>query len=118
MRIRKKLRPFKFFGFPTWIGMMCGLGLPLAGFVAYALRNTLSGVRLWIMIVVLVPVTIYGSEVIAWPMWITLNGGQTVEIARFAAILSLIFVLCAYYSMTTVYLKSRTLIVAQKPTTT
>jgi hypothetical protein len=101
--------PFKFFGFPAWIGMMSGFGLPLAGFGAYALSNALSGTRLWLAILVLTSVVIYGSELIAWPMWITLNGGQTVGVTSVMALLSLAFVLYGYYCMTQVYAKSRAL---------
>ena len=49
----------------------------------------------------------YGCEVIAWPMWITLNGAQSVEVTSVMAIVSLGFTLCAYYSMVEVYAKSR-----------
>jgi len=106
-------QPFVLFGFPVWIGMMCGLGLPLAGYLAYVLSGALSGIRLWVMIAILTPVTIYGCEVIAWPMWITLNGAQSVSVTSLMAVLSLAFTLSAYYCMTQVYAKSRT---AQSPT--
>ena len=101
-------QPFVLFGFPVWIGMMCGLGLPLAGYLAYVLSGALSGIRLWVMIAILTPVTIYGCEVIAWPMWITLNGAQSVSVTSLMAVLSLAFTLSAYYCMTQVYAKSRT----------
>jgi hypothetical protein len=107
--------PFTLFGYPLWIGMMCGLGLPLVGFVAYAMRNSMSAGRLWWMIVVLAPVTIYGCEVITWPMWITLNGGQTVAVAQAAALLSLVFTLCGYYAMTAIYQRMRTAFAAESP---
>lgn len=99
--------PFRVFGFPVWIGMMCGLGLPLAGMIAYAMSRAMSGIRLWLSIAILTPVVIYGCEVITWPMWITLNGGGSVTIAQFAAILSLVFVVCAYQAMIAIYAKSR-----------
>jgi hypothetical protein len=99
--------PLKLLGFPVWIGMMCGLGLPLAGYLCYVLSGALSGVRLWVMIAILTPVAIYGSEVITWPMWITLNGAQTVAVTTVMAVLSLGFTVAAYYCMTQVYAKSR-----------
>jgi hypothetical protein len=106
--------PFVFFGFPVWIGMLCGLGLPAAGYVAYVLSGALSGARLWVMIAILVPVTIYGSEVIAWPMWITLNGAASVSLTRMMALLSLAFTLSAFYCMTQVYAKSNAARAAQQ----
>jgi hypothetical protein len=100
-------QPFLLSGFPLWVGMLAGLGLPLAGYAAYGLRNVLAGARLWLMVVILIPVVIYGSEVIAWPMWITLNGGQGLVVTRLAALISLAFTLCAYYFMTLAYARSR-----------
>lgn len=100
-------QPFLISGWPLWIGMLAGLGIPLAGYAAYALRNAVEGALLYLLVVILIPVVIYGSELIAWPMWITLNGGKSVEIARFAAILSFLFTLGAYYAMTRVYARSQ-----------
>jgi hypothetical protein len=97
--------PFLISGFPLWVGMLAALGLPLAGYTAYVLRDVLAGARLWIMVVILLPVVVYGSEVIAWPMWITLNGGKTVGVARLAALISLVFTLCAYHFLTLTYAK-------------
>jgi hypothetical protein len=99
--------PFVLFGFPLWVGMLAGFGLNLAGYAAYVMRDVLSGVRLWLMIVVVMPVVIYGSEVIAWPMWITLNGGKTVGVTRVAALISLAFAVSAYHVLTLVYAKGR-----------
>lgn len=100
-------QPFLISGWPLWVGMLAGLGLPLAGYAAHALRNAMDGALLYLLIVILIPVVIYGSEVIAWPMWITLNGGKTVEFTSFAAILSLAFTIGAYYAMTRVYARSQ-----------
>jgi hypothetical protein len=100
-------QPFLLSGFPLWVGMLAGLGLPLAGYTAHALRGVLAGARLWLMVVILVPVVIYGSEVIAWPMWITLNGGQGLVVTRLAALVSLAFTISAYYFLTLTYAKSR-----------
>jgi hypothetical protein len=101
--------PFKLSGWPAWIGMLAGLGLPLAGYACYALRNAFSGIRLYLLIAILMPVVIYGSEEIAWPMWITLNGGKDLVVTRLMALLSLAFTLGAYHSMIMVYSKSRPL---------
>jgi hypothetical protein len=56
---------------------------------------------------VVTPAVIYGAEVQAWPMWITLNGGQTLAVTRLMAILSLGLCLVAYYGMVQIYAKSR-----------
>ncbi len=100
-------QPFVVAGYPVWIGMLAGLGIPLAGYAAFALRDVVSGGRLWWMQVVLMPVVIYGCEVIAWPMWDTLNGGQSVAVARLAALVSLAFTLSAYYFLTLAYAKAQ-----------
>lgn len=99
--------PFKFMGYPLWIGMMAGLGIPLAGFVAYGIARAMEGPRQWLTTAVLIPVTIYGSQVITWPMWITLNGGASLETTTGMAGLALVFVLIAYNAMIRVYLKGR-----------
>lgn len=99
--------PFKFNGYPLWIGMMAGLGLPFAAFVSYGIANVMEGPARWLTTAALIPVAIYGSEVITWPMWLSLNGGGTVEISRWMAALSLVFVLIAYNTMVEVYLKGR-----------
>lgn len=101
-------QPFVISGYPVWIGMMAGLGLPLAGYAAYRLRDVASGVRLWWMQVILMPVVIYGCEVITWPMWDTLNGGQTVGVASIAALASLGFTVCAYEFLVLAYGKAQT----------
>jgi len=101
-------QPFVISGYPVWIGMMAGLGLPLAGYAAYRLRDVASGVRLWWMQVILMPVVIYGCEVITWPMWDTLNGGQTVGVACIAALVSLGFTVCAYEFLVLAYGKAQT----------
>jgi hypothetical protein len=100
-------QPFVIFGYPLWVGMLAGLGLPLAGYAAYALRNLVSGPRLWLMQTILMPVVIYGCEVIAWPVWDALNGGQTVAVASVAAFVSLAFTVTAYYALTLAYAKAR-----------
>ena len=99
--------PFVISGFPVWVGMLAGLGFPLAGYAAYGLSKVLSGVRLWLMTVILLPVVEYGCEVIAWPMWITLNGGADLHVTRWMALLSLVFTLCAYYFLTLSYARER-----------
>lgn len=100
-------QPFVVSGYPLWIGMMAGLGLPLAGYAAYGLSQVLSGARLFWMQVIVMPVVVYGSEVMTWPMWDALNGGQTVAGTSVAALLSLVFCLCAYYFLTLAYAKLR-----------
>jgi hypothetical protein len=99
--------PFKFMGYPLWVGMMAGLGIPLAGYMASTLRGVMGGGRLGLMVAILMPVVIYGSEVITWPMWLALNGGASVETAQWMALLSLGFTLCAYHSLVAVYTKGR-----------
>jgi hypothetical protein len=99
--------PFKFMGYPLWIGMMAGLGIPLAGFAVQAVKQVMEGPSLWLTTAVLIPVAIYGSEVITWPMWITLNGGASLATTRWMAALSLAFVLVAYNAMVQVYTRGR-----------
>jgi hypothetical protein len=99
--------PFVVSGYPVWIGMMAGLGLPLAGYAAYKLREVATGARLWVMQAVLMPVVIYGCEVVTWPMWDALNGGQTVAVTRVAALVSLAFTLVAYSFLTLAYARQR-----------
>ena len=100
-------QPFLISGFPLWVGMLAGLGIPLAGYAAHALRDVLVGARLWLMVVILIPVVVYGSEVIAWPMWITLNGGQGLVVTHLAALVSLAFTASAYYFLTLRYAKAQ-----------
>jgi hypothetical protein len=99
--------PFVVSGYPVWIGMLAGLGLPLAGYVIYALRDILQGARLWVNVVILMPVVIYGSEVIAWPMWDALNGGKSLLFTHVAALVSLAFTLSAYSCLVLAYGKAR-----------
>jgi hypothetical protein len=96
-------QPFVVANWPVWVGMLAGLGYPLAGYAAYAMRDVMTGARLWLAQVVLMPVVIYGCEVIAWPMWDTLNGGQNLLVTRVAALVSLAFTATAYYVLILVY---------------
>jgi len=100
-------QPFVVANWPVWIGMLAPIGYGLAAYAAYAMSFALSGARLWLSQVILMPVMIYGAEVIAWPMWDTLNAGQSVSVTRWAAILSLAFTATAYYVFIAVYLKRR-----------
>jgi hypothetical protein len=100
-------QPFAVLGYPLWIGMLAGLGLPLAGYAAYALRNVATGARLWWMQVILMPVVIYGCEVIAWPMWDALNGGKSLAFTQAAALVSLVFTATAYYFLVLAYTKAQ-----------
>lgn len=88
--------PFIIANWPVWIGMLAGLGFPLAGYAANAMRDSMSGARLWLAQVILMPVVIYGCEVIAWPMWDTLNGGASLLTTHIAALVSLAFTATAY----------------------
>jgi hypothetical protein len=99
--------PFVFSGYPLWIGMMAGIGINLAGYVAYALSKAMDGIQLWVTTALLIPVAIYGSEVITWPMWITLNGGQPVSVTTWMAALSGIICVIAFHGLTRVYAKGR-----------
>jgi hypothetical protein len=99
--------PFVVSGYPVWIGMLAGLGLPLAGYAAYRLNEVVTDARRWFMLVVLMPVVIYGCEVIAWPMWDALNGGKSVAFTQIAALVSLGFTATAYYFLTLAYLKTQ-----------
>lgn len=96
-------QPFVVAAWPVWVGMLAGLGYALAGYAAFAMRKVMSGPGLWLAQVVLMPVVIYGCEVIAWPMWITLNGGQTLLVTHVAALVSLAFTAIAFHVLTVVY---------------
>jgi hypothetical protein len=100
-------QPFVVAHWPFWIGMLAPIGYALAAYAGYAMSFALSGVRLFLAQVIIMPVAIYGAEVIAWPMWDTLNAGQTVTVTSWAAILSLIFTVVAYSALIAVYLKRR-----------
>jgi hypothetical protein len=52
-------------------------------------------------------VAIFGPEVIAWPMWITLNGGQTVAVTTWMAVLSAAISIIAFHALTKVNAKGR-----------
>ncbi len=97
--------PFIVGNWPVWVGMFASLGYVLTAYAAYVMQQAMSGFRLWVAQVVCMPVVLYGCEVIGWPMWDTLNGGQTVAFARWAAILSLVFTVTAYYALTQIYQK-------------
>jgi hypothetical protein len=99
--------PFQFFGFPLWLGLCLAFGLPLAGYVAYKLREILTGAQLWVMAVILIPVTLFGSQLIGWPMWVTLNGAAGSTQTYLAALASLVFSVCGYYCLTLMYAKER-----------
>jgi hypothetical protein len=95
--------PFIVANWPIWIGMLAGLGFPLAGYAAYAMRDVMSGASLWLAQAILMPVVIYGCEVIAWPMWDALNGGYSVAATSVAALVSLLFTATAYHVLVRVY---------------
>lgn len=101
--------PYKLAGYPLWVGMMAGLGIPLAGYAAYGIRNALEGPAQWISIAAIIPVAIYGSEVTAWPMWLALNGGASVQTSQWVAGIALVMVLVAYNAMVQIYQKGRAL---------
>jgi hypothetical protein len=67
------------------------------------MQKAMSGTPLWLAFAVLTPVVVYGCEVIAWPMWITLNGGQSLLVTHIAALLSLAFTMTAYHVLIRVY---------------
>jgi hypothetical protein len=101
--------PFTFANWPVWIGALAGLGLPLAAYTAYVMRDVMSGAALWIYFALLMPVVIYGCEVISWPMWDLLNAGQSVANTRIAAIASLVLMLIAYHVLVLAYARTRAL---------
>jgi hypothetical protein len=105
--------PYVVSGYPVWIGMMAGLGLPLAGYAAYKLQEVAAGPRLLIMQAILMPVVIYGCEVVTWPMWDALNGGQSVAVTHVAALVSLSFTLTAYLFLVMAYRKNAPVAVPQ-----
>jgi hypothetical protein len=99
--------PFVILGYPLWIGMMAALGLPLAGYAAYRLHDVATGAALWWLQVILMPVVVFGCEVVCWPMWDALNGGQSVAVTQWAALLSLLFTAAAYYFLVLAYGKAQ-----------
>jgi hypothetical protein len=99
--------PFVIANWPVWIGALAGLGLPLAAYTAYVMRDVMSGAALWLGFALMMPVVIYGCEVISWPMWDTLNGGQTVAVTRIAALASLALMLVAYQVLVLAYGRTR-----------
>lgn len=99
--------PFKLFGWPAWIGMNAGLGIGMAGYLAYALEKAVKGLQLHLLVAVLLAPVIYGSEVTVWPMWITLNGGKSVDVTAMAAVISFVFALCAYQALMLAYQQNR-----------
>jgi hypothetical protein len=99
--------PYVVSGYPVWIGMLAGLGLPLAGYAAYKLADLATGASRWLMLMVLMPVVIYGCEVIAWPMWDALNGGQSVAVTQMVALVSLAFTATAYHALVLAYGRER-----------
>lgn len=99
--------PFRIFGFPVWLGLCLAFGIPLAGYVAHKLSEVLTGARLCLMVVVMIPVALFGSQLIGWPMWVTLNGGRGLETNQLAALVSLAFALSGYYCLTLIYCKER-----------
>jgi hypothetical protein len=46
---------------------------------------------------------IYGCEVISWPMWDALNGGQPLFVTQIAALVSLAFMALAYHVLVLAY---------------
>jgi hypothetical protein len=101
--------PFTLANWPVWIGALAGLGLPLAAYTAYVMRDVMSGAVLWFYFALLMPVVIYGCEVISWPMWDLLNAGQGVANTRVAAIASLALMLIAYHVLVLAYGRTRAL---------
>jgi hypothetical protein len=99
--------PFTIANWPIWIGALAGLGLPLAAYTAYVMRDLMSGVSLWLGFAILMPVVIYGCEVISWPMWDMLNAGQSVPVTRIAALVSLALMGIAYHVLVLAYGRAR-----------
>jgi hypothetical protein len=95
--------PFVVANWPVWIGALAGLGLPLASYTAYVLSGVMSGARLWLTFAILMPVVIYGCEVISWPMWDALNGGQPLFVTQIAALVSLALMALAYNVLVLAY---------------
>jgi hypothetical protein len=104
-------QPFRFLNWPVWVGMLACLGYVLPAYAAYTLEKILPKTQLYLAQIILMPVIIYGSEVIAWPMWITINGGKSVEVAEVAAIVSLAFTAFAYHVWIQAYAATRPAIV-------
>jgi hypothetical protein len=99
--------PFQFLGFPLWLGLCLAFGIPLAGYVAHKLREIVTGARGFLMTLILLPVTLFGSQLIGWPMWVTLNAGPRPMATYVAALVSLVFSLCGYHCLTLMYAKER-----------
>jgi hypothetical protein len=101
-------QPFVVANWPVWVGMLAAIGYPLTGYAAYAMQKVLTGARLSLAYIVVMPAVIYGCEVVAWPMWISLNGGKSLAITHLAAIVSLAFTATAYYVLILVYGQTQT----------
>jgi hypothetical protein len=95
--------PFVVANWPVYIGSFASLGLPLTSYLAFVMRDVMRGANLWISFAILMPIVIYGSEVIAWPIWITLNGGQTLAVTHIAAVVSLLFMAVGYHVLVLAY---------------
>jgi hypothetical protein len=99
--------PFVVANWPVYIGSFATLGLPLASYLAYVMRDVMRGAGLWLSFAILMPVVLYGSEVIAWPIWITLNGGQTLTVTHIAAVVSVAFMAVGYHVFVLAYRRTR-----------
>jgi hypothetical protein len=101
--------PFRIANWPIWIGALAGLGLPLASYTAYVMFDVMRGLTLWVYFALLMPVVIYGCEVISWPMWDFLNGGRTVAETSIAAVVSVGFMAISYHVLVLAYGRNRAL---------
>lgn len=99
--------PFRLLGFPMWLALCLSFGFPATGYFVHKLRQILTGVRLWFVTVAMVPVMLFGSFLVTWPMWVSLNGGRGPNEMRLAALLCLGLSVCGFYCLTLFHAKDR-----------
>jgi hypothetical protein len=68
---------FKVFGFPLWMGMANATMPIVIAAVAYALRDFLSGPRVWLTVPLVPMAGLAAGAGVGWPMWFALNSGMT-----------------------------------------
>lgn len=99
--------PFRFLGFPMWLALCLSVGFPMTGYFVHRLRQVMTGFGLWLMTVAMIPIVLFGSFLVTWPMWVSLNGGRGPVEMKLAALLCLGLSIAAYHCLVLFYAKER-----------
>lgn len=90
-------QPFRFLGFPAWMGAVNAVIPMLVGAAFYGLRDVLTGWRV-LLAIPLVPAVVAAAEAAnGWPVWYALNADVGLVGTHVAGLVSIVLTLATTY---------------------